>query len=100
MRENKIYENREKFAQHANQPASFSSLQMQEYLKASAFRCTGLSSFYLLEVKLSPSSSYSKPEQGKITLRGALLHIFQRKKYADMKVKRAPEMKGSTAPQV
>ncbi|KAK9904154.1 hypothetical protein WJX75_005482 [Coccomyxa subellipsoidea] len=38
MRENKIYENREKFARHANQPASFSSLQMQEYLKASAFR--------------------------------------------------------------
>ena len=43
MRENKIYENREKFARHANQPASFSSLQMQEYLKASAFRCVSLS---------------------------------------------------------
>ncbi len=39
MRDNKIYENRERFARHANQPTSFSTLQMQEYLKASAFRC-------------------------------------------------------------
>lgn len=38
MRDNKIYENRERFQRHAQQPASFSSFQIQEYLKASAFR--------------------------------------------------------------
>ena len=39
MRDHKIFENREHFQQRAQQPGSFSSFQIQEYLKASAFRC-------------------------------------------------------------
>ena len=38
MRDHKIFENREHFQKHAEQPANFSTFQMQEYLKASAFR--------------------------------------------------------------
>jgi len=38
IRDNKIYENRARFQQHAAQPLNFSSFQIQEYLKASAFR--------------------------------------------------------------
>ena len=38
IRDNKIYENRARFQKHAAQPLNFSSFQIQEYLKASAFR--------------------------------------------------------------
>ena len=38
MREAKMARNRESFQQRAAQPASFSSFQMEEYLKASALR--------------------------------------------------------------
>ena len=38
IRDNKIYENRAHFQKHAAQPLNFSSFQIQEYLKASAFR--------------------------------------------------------------
>jgi hypothetical protein len=38
MRDHKIFENREHFQQRAQQPNDFSSFQIQEYLKASAFR--------------------------------------------------------------
>ena len=39
IRDHKIYENRARFQKHAAQPMNFSSFQIQEYLKASAFRC-------------------------------------------------------------
>ena len=39
IRDNKIYENRARFQKHSAQPLNFSSFQIQEYLKASAFRC-------------------------------------------------------------
>jgi len=38
LREEKMARNRESFQQRAAQPASFSSFQMDEYLKASALR--------------------------------------------------------------
>ncbi len=38
IRDNKIFENRSHFQKHAAQPLNFSSFQIQEYLKASAFR--------------------------------------------------------------
>ena len=38
IRDNKIYENRARFQKHSAQPLNFSSFQIQEYLKASAFR--------------------------------------------------------------
>ena len=38
LREAKMARNRESFQQRAAQPASFSSFQMEEYLKASALR--------------------------------------------------------------
>ena len=39
LREQKTYQNREKFAQHQGQPLSFSQFQMANYLKTSAFKC-------------------------------------------------------------
>ena len=39
MRDHKIFENREHFQKHAEQPTNFSAFQIQEYLKASQFRC-------------------------------------------------------------
>ena len=42
MRDHKIYENREHFQKHAEQPTNFSAFQIQEYLKASQFRYVAL----------------------------------------------------------
>ena len=39
LREQKTYQNREKFAAHQGQPQNFSTFQMQTYLQASQFKC-------------------------------------------------------------